>query len=80
MIKIKAYPKYRLAQLYFPEVEAVTARQKLNLLIAKCPALDAALRAVQKNRKAKCYSAYEVSLILAWLGQPPFKDSSEVRV
>ena len=77
MIKIKKYPKYRLAQLYFPEVEAVTARQKLSLQIARRPELEAALRGVQPNRMAKCYSEYEVKLIVAWLGQPPYRPQAD---
>ena len=76
MIKIQKYQKYKLCMLYFPGVEGVTARQKMRFEIAKRPELSAALSTVQTNPKAKCFSEYEVSLIVEWLGQPPLIDCS----
>ena len=79
MFKIKSYVKQRLGKLYFPDVEPETARRNLLLQIAKRPALESALHVLQSNRKAKKFSEAEVSMIVACLGQPPFKDSSELR-
>ena len=75
MIKIKSYPKYRLAQLYFPDVERVTARQKLQTQIIARPVLRSALTSRERNPKAKYYTKEEVLLIVAMLGYPPYKES-----
>ena len=75
MIKIKSYPKYRLGQLYFPSVSQVTARKKLISEINARPLLHAALHPRGRNPKAKTFTAEEVTLIVAMLGEPPYKES-----
>ncbi len=72
MFRIKKYPKYKLGKLYFPDASLDSARRKLNHQIEITPDLAAYLREVQPRRNAKTYSAEEVEIIVAWLGEPPF--------
>ena len=76
MFKIKSYKKHQLAQLYFPGVERVTARQKLQTQIIARPVLRAALTSRERNPKAKNYTQEEVLLIVAMLGEPPYREET----
>ena len=58
MIKIKTYKKHQLAQLYFPDVDRVTARQKLQTQIIARPVLRAALTSRERNQKANLPDGY----------------------
>ena len=78
MFKIKAYVKQRLGQLYFPGIDAVQARRKLLCQIEIRPLLKSALSSRERNPKAKKFTAEEVTLIVAMLGYPPFRENSEI--
>ena len=72
MFKNQKYLKYKLGLLYFPTETNDNARRKLKHQIEITPDLAVYLREVQPRRNAKTYSAEEVEIIVAWLGEPPF--------
>ena len=76
MFKIQAYVKQRLGQLYFPGIDAAQARRKLLYQIDIRPLLKSALSSRERNPKAKKFTAEEVSLIVAMLGEPPYREET----
>jgi hypothetical protein len=68
--RVRCYDKHRLAQLYFPELSAAAAVDKLRRWIRRCSPLMEELRRVSFCPKSKMFSAREVRLIFYYLGEP----------
>jgi hypothetical protein len=67
---VRCYDKYRLAQMYFPELSPNAAVDKLRRWIRRCAPLMAELQRVAFYPKSKIFSAREVRLIFYYLGEP----------
>ena len=66
----RAMTKTSLASLYFPDVNATTAKQHLRRWIAYCKPLSDELRSIGYNPAKHSFSRNEVKVIVKHLGEP----------
>ena len=68
--RCRAMTKTSLAGLYFPDVNATTAKQHLRRWIAYCKPLSDELRSIGYNPAKHSFSRNEVKVIVKHLGEP----------
>lgn len=67
---IRSYSKSELAMLYSPFITSKAAVKKLNRWIAVKPGLCGRLQDTGMQPHAKCYTPYQVYIIVEALGEP----------
>ena len=68
--RCRAMTKTNLAGLYFPDVNATTAKRHLRRWIAYCKPLSDELRSIGYNPAKHSFSRNEVKVIVKHLGEP----------
>lgn len=69
-MKLHAYTKSELAQLYCPDADPHIATNRLSRWIARNDKLKAALKAAGYRTHTRCLTAQQVRIIVAHLGEP----------
>ena len=69
-MKIRAYGKGELAQLYCPNITAASARKKLMQWIGYYPHLMENLQAIGFSNASRSFTPAQVRLIVEALGEP----------
>lgn len=67
---VKCYDKNELARMYFPDLEAGVAVNKLRRWMRQCEPLMQEMRQTNYHPKTKAFTAREVRLITRYLGEP----------
>lgn len=68
-MKIHAYTKRQLAQLYFPDVSPHVATNRLTRWMNRNPQLMEALQAAGYHTRDRCLTVRQVRIIVDFLGE-----------